>query len=56
MVSMGISGIHSFNVVVDIIFATSFYMIIVSRMVKQSFCGMNHWVGWWMNDVFMIRG
>ena len=56
MVSMRISGIHAFNVVVDIIFATSFYMIIVSRMVKQSFCGMNHWVGWWMNNVFMIWG
>ena len=56
MVTMRISGIHTFNVVIDIVFATSFYMIIVSRMVKQSFGGMNYWVGWWMNDVFMIRG
>ena len=56
MVSMRISGIHSFNVVVDIIFATSFYMIIVSRMVKQSFSRMDHWVWGWMNNIFMVRG
>ena len=56
MVSMGVCGIHTFNVVVDIIFTTSLNMIIVSRVVKQSFSGIRDWMWRWMNNIFMIWG
>ena len=54
VVSMGISGIYTFNVVVDIVFTTSLNMIIVSRMVKQSLGGMDNWMWGWMNNIFMV--